>query len=68
VENMVVRYDDQSIQYTISIGIKSLSQIEKQSSEALLKGADNSLYLAKQNGRNRSVSYPMVDPSSEEPS
>ncbi|WP_176962267.1 sensor domain-containing diguanylate cyclase [Mariprofundus sp. NF] len=65
VENMVVRYDDQSIQYTISIGIKSLSQIEKQSSEELLKGADNSLYLAKQNGRNRSVSYPMVDPSSE---
>ncbi len=43
--------DGQTIQKTVSIGVASL-HFEKDSAEALLKRADEALYLAKNSGRN----------------
>jgi diguanylate cyclase (GGDEF)-like protein/PAS domain S-box-containing protein len=63
VEALKVQYEDQSIQYTISIGINALSLTEEKTAEELLKTVDSALYEAKENGRNCVVSYPMADPS-----
>jgi diguanylate cyclase (GGDEF)-like protein len=65
VENMEVQYDDQTIQYTISIGTKALSLAEENTAEELLKSVDFALYKAKQSGRNCVVSYSIAEPSSE---
>jgi len=63
VETLVVQYDDQSIQCTVSIGIGQLSLTEGKTAEELLKAVDSSLYQAKESGRNCVVSYSVADPS-----
>jgi diguanylate cyclase (GGDEF)-like protein len=49
-----VRVDDQTIRFTISLGVTS-SESAGQDFESLLKEADQRLYQAKQSGRNRVV-------------
>lgn len=48
-----VRYQDQTIQYTISIGLTALSSEDIQSA---MSRADKALYAAKQSGRNKIIS------------
>lgn len=52
IEEMSVAYGKHTIQFTLSIGI-SLALDTDTSSTAVLNRADNALYLAKKNGRNR---------------
>ena len=56
VEEMVVQYDHQSIQLTVSIGVTALNLEVENSDEDLLKVADSFLYKAKEKGRNCVVS------------
>jgi diguanylate cyclase (GGDEF)-like protein/PAS domain S-box-containing protein len=63
VEALKVQCDDQTIQYTISIGISALRLTEENAAEALLKAADSALYKAKESGRNCVISCPVADPS-----
>lgn len=61
VEKLKVQYEDQTIQYTLSIGVSSLSLADGTTAEALLKAADSALYEAKESGRNRVRSGPADD-------
>ena len=52
-----IKYEGASIQYTVSMGIASCSEIETKHLEELLKIADKGLYIAKENGRNQTRIY-----------
>ena len=56
VADTPVMVDDQTIRFTVSLGVTS-SESVGQDFEALLKAADKLLYQAKQSGRNRVVSH-----------
>lgn len=58
VENQEVMFSRQSISVTISLGVATLSATE--SRENLLARADQALYAAKEMGRNRVESSPMM--------
>lgn len=47
---------------TVSIGVAAIVPTEQQSLEGLIKMADEALYAAKREGRNRVVSAPVPDP------
>ncbi len=53
IKKMVVRYDDKEFNITSSFGICSINSTGSSSVDELLKRADEKLYLAKRNGRNR---------------
>jgi diguanylate cyclase (GGDEF)-like protein/PAS domain S-box-containing protein len=61
VETLEVKYEDQAIQYTISIGVNALSLTEGKTGEELLKTVDRLLYGAKESGRNCVISYSKTD-------
>ena len=63
VEGMQLVYDSTPIKVTISLGVSELAQGD--SAQQLLKNADEALYRAKSDGRNRVV---VADPSSCTPS
>jgi len=63
VEEMMVQHEDQTIQYTISIGVNALNRVEEKTAEAFLKSVDSALYEAKDRGRNCVVSGALTDPS-----
>lgn len=55
VENKkIITYDGQIIQFTVSIGVASMKKTDKNIEQALNR-ADDALYTAKENGRNRVV-------------
>ena len=57
VENKMFTFQDTPIRITISLGVTAVSQ-EVQSSEVLLRKADDALYEAKRTGRNKVIAVP----------
>ena len=55
VADTIVQYGDQTIGYTISVGITSSSHQGEQSLDTLIKDADKALYRAKELGKNQVV-------------
>jgi two-component system cell cycle response regulator len=55
IEETPVRYDSKDIQFTVSIGLAQFSPAADKSITGLIKRADDGLYAAKQQGRNRVV-------------
>ena len=56
VEEMVVQHGDHTVQFTVSVGITTLSLIEKDTADIMIKKVDSFLYKAKGRGRNCVVS------------
>ncbi len=57
VESEVFRFNDLNISITISGGVSSFVDNKASSSSELIRFADESLYAAKANGRNRVEVY-----------
>lgn len=53
IEESVIQYEDKKIKVTASFGICSIKLVENENVDSLVKYADEKLYLAKKNGRNR---------------
>ena len=53
LEKVVIRYEDKEFSVTASFGIYSIKPAANENVDDLLKHADEKLYLAKRNGRNR---------------
>ena len=53
IENASIKYEGKDISVTVSFGIYSLKSKGNENADDLLKYADEKLYLAKRNGRNR---------------
>ena len=53
IENASIKYEGIDIRVTVSFGIYSLKSKGNENADDLLKYADEKLYLAKRNGRNR---------------
>jgi diguanylate cyclase (GGDEF)-like protein len=49
--------DTDGVSVTVSIGVATLEQLSSASPESLLKAADEALYAAKAQGRNRTSQY-----------
>ena len=56
VESTTVQWEDEVVRVTISLGVATTAALPADSAKALLARADEHLYQAKQNGRNRWVS------------
>ncbi|WP_260958722.1 GGDEF domain-containing protein [Pseudomonas citri] len=56
VETLLVRYNDQSIRFTISLGVAELNGPSNSHAE-LISRADQALYSSKKNGRNQVTVY-----------
>lgn len=57
IEGSVINYDNLSLKYTVSMGLLSVPPTESDTIENILKKADQSLYLAKRSGRNRTMIF-----------
>jgi two-component system, cell cycle response regulator len=53
LERTAIQYEGQELTVTASFGLFCLQSAEHESAEALIRRADEKLYLAKRNGRNR---------------
>src|SRR5262249_35600571 len=61
IERTPIDVGGESITVTVSLGVAALDQATRDF-DALLKNADNALYLAKQTGRNRTVASQPAEP------
>jgi diguanylate cyclase (GGDEF)-like protein len=61
IENTEIAYEDQTIRFTISIGVSQINS-DDQDVDDLLRQADEALYKAKSAGRNQTVSAGKVTP------
>ena len=57
VENHTFPYEGGTLRRTISIGVASAPHPKVKDQEALVRGADDALYVAKETGRNRVVRF-----------
>jgi diguanylate cyclase (GGDEF)-like protein len=57
IDSLRIIHEDNHIHCTMSLGIASLKLGERLSLDALIKRADNALYQAKRQGRNRCCTY-----------
>lgn len=57
IEEMRVTYEGQTVSVTISIGLSCISLSKAQSAEQFIAEADEALYVAKENGRNKVCCY-----------
>jgi diguanylate cyclase (GGDEF)-like protein len=57
MQNQVINFEDQQINCTASIGVSRLDKDTANTTEQIIKQADNALYKAKGEGRNRTVIY-----------
>lgn len=57
MEDVVLIYDNKEIKTTVSIGIASVIPARAQDPDALMRDADQALYQAKQDGRNRTAVF-----------
>ena len=65
IENLSLRYDNQEIPVSISVGVATLGH--KEGRESLLSRADRALYQAKQSGRNLVVvAEPALSPATDQ--
>lgn len=55
IEKTAVRYDSKKIRFTVSIGLAQFKPEIDKSISHLIKRADDGLYAAKQQGRNRVI-------------
>lgn len=53
LETLAIRYDDTEFNVTASFGIHNMKSTRSESVDDLIKHADEKLYMAKRNGRNR---------------
>lgn len=53
IESLETLYEDKELRVTASFGIYIIKSLENRTVVDLLKNADEKLYLAKRNGRNR---------------
>jgi diguanylate cyclase (GGDEF)-like protein len=63
VESSTVQWEDEVVRVTISLGVATTAALPAESAKGLLARADEHLYQAKQNGRNRWVSDGVVVPA-----
>jgi diguanylate cyclase (GGDEF)-like protein len=57
IENLEVVFEDNSISFTISLGISSVVELDEIAPDELIKRADIALYRAKEKGRNHYCVY-----------
>jgi diguanylate cyclase (GGDEF)-like protein/PAS domain S-box-containing protein len=57
IRQAVMAMDTDGVSVTVSIGVATLEQLSSASPESLLKAADEALYAAKAQGRNRTSQY-----------
>ena len=61
VRNLVFRQSSGIVHVTVSFGVVSMNHDDLQTLEELLEQADQALYAAKRNGRDRFEVYPVLD-------
>jgi diguanylate cyclase (GGDEF)-like protein len=60
IESLRIKYEDNLIRFTMSLGITSFQTEEGTASDELIKRADSAMYQAKKRGRNQCCVFGMA--------